>query len=507
MKPARAAAVFVALTLGAGAWHILLNAVPPAFDDAWYLETSFRLFHALKHGLAVFASEYASAFRIKAPLISILPLPLYAVFGTGERVAVWTNLAALGAVCAAVHAAARALWPEHPRRDAIAALAASITALMPLLYGLSRSFIVEPILTALVAAAVWRVAAASRDKREGARLGALLGLGLLAKILFPVYLAGPVWLRRKELRPHLKKITLVAVPLAATWYAFNLPYVLGFAWSAGFGRIASDYSVASHGFTSRLVDFGAMLLGGALSWPLSAAMALSVAAASCRREALDDGSRLALAWAAPLAVIALGVNQEIRFVAPALPALALLAARSALSFDSRRARSATSALLLAAGSIVFVRQTFLLPAKEALPWCGAPSSDAGWDRGALVAAAADGGASVAAIALEHPRLNANNLSSLAASRGLELRFVSLGYAQTSLEGALIRLKDKDADRLIIISGIPEDRLPAFLNRANAGIAAAIASGRLPARLRARVPLGAGVEAAVYGIGKAARSGM
>ena len=41
----------------------------------------------------------------------------------------------------------------------------------------------------------------------------------------------------------------------------------------------------------------------------------------------------------------------------------------------------------------------------------------------------------------------------------------------------------------------------FLNRANAGIVAAIASGRLPARLQSRVPLGAGVSAAVYSIGK------
>lgn len=502
MRPARAAAVFIAATLGAGAWHILLNAAPPSFDDAWYLETSFRLFHALKSGLPAFAAEYTSAFRIKAPLISLLPLPLYALFGMGERAALWANLAALGAACAAIHAAARALWPSHPRRDAIAALAAVLTALIPLLYGLSRTFMVEPLLTALVAAAVWRVAAVSADRREGGRLGVLLGLGLLAKILFPLYLAGPVWLRRKELRPHLKSGLLVAVPLAATWYAFNFPYVLGFAWSAGFGKIAADYSGAAQGFGVRLLAFSSMLFGGALSWPLSTAMALCVAGA-WSRERLDDGSRLVLAWAAPLAVIALGVNQEIRFAAPALPALALLAARAAMSFSSRRARAAAATMLLAMGSAVFVRQTFLFSTADALPWCGAPSSDAGWDRGALVTATADGGATVAAIALEHPRLNANNLASLAASRGLDLKFVSLGYAQTSVEAALIRLKDKGADRLILVSGMSEDRLPAFLNRANAGIAAAIDSGRLPASLRARVPLGAGVEAAVYGIGRAA----
>lgn len=486
MKTGRAAASFVAATLAAGAWHILVNAAPPAWDDAWYLEVSFRLYHALARGPFAFAAEYASAFRIKAPLLSLLPLPLYAVTGPGERVAVWVSLAAQGTTCAAVFAAARSLWPKHPRREAIAALAAALTAIIPLLYGLSRVFLVEPLLTALVAAAVWRVA--SPRRQEGPILGAMLGLGLLAKILFPLYLAGPVWLRRKELRPHLKLALFIAVPLAGTWYAFHLPYILGFAWSAGFGKIAADYSNGG--------SFVATLLGGALSWPLSFSM-LAVAAGASRRGRLDDGSRLALAWAAPLAVLALGVNREIRFAAPALPALALLAARAALSFDSRAARAAAAAALLAAGSFVFVRQTFMLSASEALPWCGAPSGDAGWNRAALVAAVADGGGTVAAVAVEHPRLNANNLSALAASRGLDLRFVNLGYAQTSVEAALIRLKDKDADRLLIVSGIPDAELPAFLNRANAGIAAALASSRLPSRALTRVPLAPGVEAAVY----------
>lgn len=500
MRPARAAAAFVAASLVAGAWHVARNAAPPTFDDAWYLETSFRLFQALKSGLPAFAAAYASAFRIKAPLLSLLPLPAYALFGTGERTAVWASLASLAAACGFVHAAAREMWPEHPRRDAIAALSAALTALLPLLYGLSRVFLVEPLLAALVAAAVWRVAAAGRTGRgEGPRLGLLLGLGLLAKVLFPLYLAAPVWLRRKALRPRLKLALLWAVPLAGTWYAFNLPYVLGFAWSAGFGRIAADYAGPSHGLGARLWAFTALLFGGALSWPLSGAMAACAGAAAAARKPLDDGSRLALAWAAPLAVLAFGVNQEIRFAAPALPALALLSARAAMSFDSLRARRAAAALLLACGGTVFVRQTFMLPASAALPWCGAPSNDPGWDRAALVEAAAEGGGTVAAVALEHPRLNANNLASLAASRGLALRFVSLGYAQTSAEAALIRLKDKDVDRVIIVSGAPEAELPAFLNRANEGVARALASGRLPSSGPRRVGVAPGVTAAVYAL--------
>ncbi|PIR16197.1 MAG: hypothetical protein COV48_10230, partial [Elusimicrobia bacterium CG11_big_fil_rev_8_21_14_0_20_64_6] len=309
------------------------------------------------------------------------------------------------------------------------------------------------------------------------------------------------WLRRKTLYPHLKRALYFAVPLAATWYAFNLPYVLGFAWSAGFGKIASDYAGSSHGFTTRLLSFALMLFGGALSWPVSVSMALCIAAAAARGKLIDDGSRMALVWTSPLAILALGVNQEIRFAAPVLPALALLASRAAMSFDSKRARTTATALLLTAGSFVFVRQTFLLPPANALPWCGAPSSDPGWNRGALVTAAADGGGTVAALALEHPRLNANTLSSLAAARGLPLRFVSLGYAQSSVEAALIRLKDKGADRLILVSGVPQEEPPSFLNRTNDGIARTISSKRLPSRTIGQVSVAPGITAAVYGIGR------
>jgi hypothetical protein len=216
---------------------------------------------------------------------------------------------------------------------------------------------------------------------------------------------------------------------------------------------------------------------------------------------LDDGSRLTLAWAAPLLVLALSVNHEIRFMAPTLPALALLAAHAAMSYDSRWARATAATLLIASGSIVFLRQTFLLDGPSALPWCGAPDSNPGWDRSALVAATAADGGMVAAVALEHPSLNANNLSSLAASRGLPLRFVNLGYAQTSAETALIRLKDKGADRLIIVSGVAEAELPRFLNRANEGIIRALASGRLPSRETGRVNVAPGVTAVVYKIGR------
>jgi hypothetical protein len=483
LTPARAAGLLVAAAAAASAWHVLASAAPPAWDDAWYLETAFRLWEAFGRGLADGAAAWSSALRSKPPLLALLPLPLFALTGPSERLAPLACVAAQAAACLFTGLTARALWPAHPRRGALAALAAALTALLPLLYGVSRRFYAESLLAALAAAAAWRLA----SREGGAALGAALGLGVLAKASFPLFVAGPLWLRRAALG---RRALLTGAALAATWWAFNLPYAAGYAWSAGFGGLAADYGRPDpFGFPARLA-------AQALSWPLAlAGLAVFSAAAARGPRRPDEGTVFALAWAAPLAVFALSSNLEPRLWAPALPALALLAARAACAFDG------AAALLLGAGGAVFVRQTFLLAPQAALPWNGAPVRDAGWDRGALLdaAEAAAGGASpVAALALEHRLLNANNLSSLAAQRGSRLRVVSLGYAQRSAEAALLRLKDKDASALILVDGADG---PDWLNAANAGVAAALAAGRLRGRLAATVPLAPGVSARVYRIGR------
>ncbi|HEX4048547.1 MAG TPA: hypothetical protein VH309_11960, partial [Elusimicrobiota bacterium] len=472
-----ASAAAAACAFGATAWHIARNAAPPAWDDAWYLEVSFRLWSALKTSPLAFARTYLDAFRIKAPLISLVPLPLYALFGPGERVAVWANLPLAALAAWAWSRAAGEWWRGHPRGREAAALGGALTALVPLTYGLSRLFFVETLVSCLLALFAWRCAAAKRSgRREGVRLGVLLGLGLLAKVTFPLLAAGFVWPARERLKPHAKTALLIAGLIAATWYLENAPYVLGFAWSAGFGKVARDYSGAG-GLAARLGWLAAICRDG-FSFPLSAAMAATGAAAalSARRARLDAGAKTALWGLAPLIVYAAGVNHETRMIAPLLAVPALLAARAAFSFPRAASRALAAAALLGAGLWVCADQTFFAGPGRALAYNGAPSSDAGWDRGALVDAVvrAAGPDAVAAVAFEHRNLNANNLSSLAAARGLPLKFVSLGYAQDSVENALIRLKDKSASALVLVSGLPDSALPGFLNRANAGVAAAVA---------------------------------
>lgn len=483
------ALLIVGLVLAANAWHLSRQAGAPAWDDAWYLENSFRFFHALRDGLPAFLKEYASSFKIKAPLISLLPLPLYALFGVGEKVALWANQLFFALTLFFVHRIAREL---HGERAAWAAVIAA--ALTPLLYGLSRVFLVECLLTALVAWAQWLILRARPGRRAAAQLGAAAGLGLLAKVMFPLYAAGAVWLKRRELRDGARITLCVAAALAASWYAFNAVYVLGFAFSAGFGSVVLDSGSAAgiSGLSSYLRD---VAING-LSWPGVACALVVLALAGPARWRVESARSFLLVWlAVPFAAFAFGMNKDIRYLAPALPALAVFlgAAAATLAEKGRGWVVGACAVPMLA---VLAAQTF--GGAAAMSYNGAPIRAERWDRAALIAAAAKAAPrGTFAVALEHAELNANNLSSLSAAAGSGPRFVSLGYAQRSAEGALIRLKDKGADHLIVFDGVPDAELPAFLNRANDGLRALLGTRSLPAERLSTVSLAAGVKATVY----------
>ncbi|HAM34765.1 MAG TPA: hypothetical protein DEB40_00130 [Elusimicrobia bacterium] len=499
-----AAMALCAAVLAANVWHLLVQTAPPAWDDAWYLEVSFRLYQALKAGLMNFLQSYAHAFRIKAPLIAVLPLPLYAVFGTGERIALWVNMLALPLTWLFAFRIGRLFYGER------AGLAAAMAcALLPLSYGLSRFFYVECVLTAFVTWSVWEILRVRADDRwAGARLGALLGLGLLAKSSFLLYVIGPIWLRREALRPHAKTALVCGGLLASTWYAWNLPFVAGFGLSAGFGSISHSYG--SHALSyAALRGFAVQVVFQALSWPYAlVAVVLLAAAWQSRPRPWNWGDRewFLLFWLGlPFLCVALAVNKQVRYLAPILPALAVAVGAAAAAVASGTLRTAMAALLTLAPAAVFCGQTFGIPESRPMFFNGPPSRDPGWDRRAvvetLVAKAPEG--AVVAIGFEHALFNANNLASLSFALGHRYEFVNLVQGNNTVEDALIRLKDKSAAYLIMVQG----ELPAevgtphdFLNRANAGIQARLGDGRLKATRLDAIPVSHKVSAVLYKLG-------
>src|SRR4051794_41130345 len=91
-----AGALLAALFAGATVLWLLLDRVPPNWDDAWYLTNSLTVYDGLvSGGIPGYWRELDSAFGFKAPLIAGLPAPLYLIFGRRWHAAYLVNVACL----------------------------------------------------------------------------------------------------------------------------------------------------------------------------------------------------------------------------------------------------------------------------------------------------------------------------------------------------------------------------------------------------------------------------
>lgn len=509
------AAVACAVLLASAAltWHAGRQAAPPSFDEAWYLEVSFRFWHTLRErGMLAFLHEWTQAFRFKAPLISLLPLPAYAALGPSYHAAVLANLPAIAILALSLYRLGRRYFSETA-----GALAAILALLCPLTAHLSRLYFVECWLTALTALFIWRLAESEGLSRQRSvpAVGIIAGLGLLTKVLFPLtslspaamllYENAPPW---KVLERRLLRAAAIAGAAALTWYGPNLVYVAGYAYQASIGDIAAKYVSGSAYTAEALFRFWGPLVRDGLSWPLTLALAASLSTLGYRRVIVEPGLRLSLCWLLPtLLVASLGRSKDLRFVAPALPAAALaLAGTLDLLSRGKRWRVPLMGLVLALPLDLFSRQAFgrsLLPETTWAPavtdYGGPPRPAGAWDAAVLPReiARSIGGPAVVVVGAEHRRLNANLLAAWAARDRLPLGFVHYGHMEGRAEMAVARIAEKDATHILLVDGLPEDELLPSVVQVDTEIRMLLQQGLLPFRRRETIDFGPGVSCELW----------
>lgn len=509
------------------------NTRTPTYDEAWYLETSLHLYHRLTgDGVRPFLDAASSAFSTKAPLISLLPVPFYLAFGKSYHSALLANSLLLAVSNLYLFLLVRRLF------SAEAALAAVVFyQTMPLAYGLSRALMAEYGLAALVIVFLYYLVASDGLSRGSANfaLGVVLGLGLLMKVLFPAFIAGPLlatWLARRAeanapapkerlwlwclcARRPLAAIALPALLIAGPWYARNLAGLLQFAWRSAYGDVAGEYGAG--GFPPWLLAF---VNEGTSFWYALALVVLGAAALLSSRASRhgilsDHRTVLLLAWLLPpLVATAVAPNHLIRFILPLLPVFAIALAAAIFRLGRRRSVQALLALVIALyplrlysalshyhhGSEHAARAgPFLLSATD-LGWAHPPVWENPWDHRRLLEAlrhlAPDPDTpQVVVVGVEHVYLNANLLGYLNAYDEYPLQFTSFGYGEASPERALERLYALDARFLILGAGFRD--LPPFLNQVNDSIRARIERRELPFALRAAVPLAHQMTAQIF----------
>jgi hypothetical protein len=174
---------------------IRLNAAPPrSWDDAEYLADSVSTYHALARGDLVAFARAASrpARSVHPPMTKLLPIPMYLVLGPGTRPALYAYTALIPVFCIYVFLLAALVC----RRRDTAVLAVVVTCCFPLTFGLWRIVMGEFGMAVATVAAQYHVFRSAEARGPGLThailAGAFIGWGLLWKVSFPVFVAGPI---------------------------------------------------------------------------------------------------------------------------------------------------------------------------------------------------------------------------------------------------------------------------------------------------------------------------
>jgi len=341
---------WAALAVFFSAWTALwqhLNQGPPSWDDSWYLTDSLALYDALaKWGVGGWLRCYLFEVqeRLRAPLICALPTPIYLVFGRHSNLALAVNYLFIILLFWSVHGIARRFWGGR-----VALLAVFITGSLTESFVLTNWYLVEYGLAAIVVASIWCLIQSEDLTRTRwvALFSVFCGLGMLQKIVFPLYI-GPllVWcLARRVMRQGrsdspsmamtLAALVLPAAVIGGPWYLVNFRMVVGHAWLSGFSQEADLYGTGNPFTLGAVRKYPLLVINegiGAAYFCVAVAATAVWIALRCygRRRASPQGDgkgKFVLAlWAAPFLVFLFGHNKQVRFIAPILPVFAMVLA-------------------------------------------------------------------------------------------------------------------------------------------------------------------------------------
>jgi len=365
--PRAALAAFLAAYLGVTHLFLAANTEPPTWDEALYLANSEIVFQTLKgnheyssryYGMDENAACYICSFLsrlmggVHTPLIALWPIPGYALLGTGlaGMTATYSSWIILFAVV--YYGLVARLTDEWT-----AFVAVAVTSTMPLTVGLSRRFFMEYGLMMLVVLWLYLqlLSQGFSDRRFAVPLGMVLGLGLLQKILFPIFIAGPAVLEAlRSVRADGSRARLVsllttgliiaasAVLVSGIWYIPNFETIvkhgLGSATAQAYGPGAVWDLHTLLAYWLGLINYGvgtyyafAGLLLGMLVW-MGARADRQRAVTLPGRRISGHGHALILTWLlVPFAMFSFSVNKDVRFFLPALPAAGFVVAYLGLS--------------------------------------------------------------------------------------------------------------------------------------------------------------------------------
>lgn len=343
--------VFLALHAGINYLYLTYDTEPPGWDQSYHLLQSQDYTRMVARVRSNGPIQILTTYRYYPPFVYLATGPLYALLGFSEDAAPLVNIPFLAIAVFATYGIGRRLV----NRTA-GIVGAVLFTFYPAIFGLTREYMLETTLVAMVALAnYWVLATGLKTRRQSVIYGVLVSFALLTKWTAVLFTMGPlvhVILRSwkspvgsrterddasgppaaelafmKSDLPTINRVPplnlaiscLVVLGVAGSWYLPNLQLVyrdLVFNSSGGyFTNVREDFGAALIFYPRDLVDFAMFLPMALLLIPGTYYLVKNHRRASIF---------LALWTLPPYVILTLLPFKDVRFILPVLPALAII---------------------------------------------------------------------------------------------------------------------------------------------------------------------------------------
>ena len=246
-----------------------------------------------------------------------------------------------------------------PGNPQIGICGALIFLLYPSTYGIAHFFLIETLLTTVVTLTILCLLPDEEGMpfRHSIRLGMCLGVGLLTKWTFGIFIVGPFLVvcfqnSDKRIIRQLARTFSVGALIAAPWYLYNIRPLLMFWQRQGLSAIAEGDSVISP--SASWWYYIETLIEQQMLPVFVAFLALSIFVLLKTRESSTFMQILVVWILIPYLLFTYHLNKDLRYVVPMLPAIALLMGMGMAKIPFFYLRLGVYSVLILYGTTLFI---------------------------------------------------------------------------------------------------------------------------------------------------------
>jgi hypothetical protein len=297
-----------------------INKYPQYWDAAGHFIDSIHMFHILNGGLFAYLDIIRDS-TYYPPLVAFSGTPFYFLFGPSINVGtLGMNCTYLGILIFSVYGLGKNIKNVYT-----GILAAIIVISFPVIGELSKIFMIDIPLVALVSLSLYLLLKTElfSNKNFSIFFGISLGLGMLTKWTFVFFLLGPIIyfcvLIYRNNRTNTKNLhyicknfllsTIIGGLIASIWYLPHLKIIFELSSNAGINTFEPNYFIITVWMASLYFTFLFLIMTGYLLYAKKTDHKICL---------------LLLSVIIPFIILSLQSNRDARFIAPILPAMALI---------------------------------------------------------------------------------------------------------------------------------------------------------------------------------------